>query len=517
MNSLEYLLASLGLFLFPLVVYLVYVCFLLPLSLGYATSTDDVTKGLEKLPRPIEIPFIGSILTFVAQSNFLTMPPIAMEYYENLDVSKKFSRMSIGVFRPQLMVLVNDADTAHHILSNPAVFLKGPGYDVFRYVTPGHLPGLDGEGAARIRHVLTKAFSKAHQARFAAICASKLTAFFQTIKEKGEQVEVSERLREIALDSVAEALLGSAFPSGEETSGALSCVMMEWHARVIEILPLHRVFPASVLPRQRRVQQALGFLRSHFAAIVQERGRASGRDDREDMLDVIIREGLKMQPPLTPCKIFNAVFTTLSMGHENVSTGMSWAVALLAQDAGLQEKILQEFSGCSTAESIADKVMTGRARGELTYTSATVKETLRLYPSIPILSRQAQDAQTLNGVVFPGATSRAPVEFIICPWALHRSKHFWGEDVAEFKPSRWVGEEAVSALNRRAYIPFGAGARACLGMMFAHTEMSIALGVSVLVLEKFTLAGAKPEPKLEISLRPRCGVWIKADSNVPAR
>ena len=235
----------------------------------------------------------------------------------------------------------------------------------------------------------------------------------------------------------------------------------------------------------------------HITGLVEERNQqVPDQSKEENMLDVIIREGKRMEPPLTSSETFNAIFTTLSMGHENVSTGMSWAIGLLAQNTDLQERILEEFSECDTPESVAERVMNHRS--ELIVTSAVIKETLRLYPSIPTLSREARDDQALNGVVFPGSASHTPVEFIISPWTLHRSKKIWGADAGDFKPSRWIGDTSVSSINKKAYIPFGTGARACLGVMFANIEMSIVIGVSMVVLNKYSLAAAKPEANLQI-------------------
>ena len=76
-------------------------------------------------------------------------------------------------------------------------------------------------------------------------------------------------------------------------------------------------------------------------------------------------------------------------------------------------------------------------------------------------------------------------------YAIHRDKKTWGQDSERFLPERWLkGSAEMKALQARAFMPFGDGARACPGARFALQEAKLAL---FRMLQSFTLELAEPE------------------------
>src|SRR5690606_31049945 len=91
----------------------------------------------------------------------------------------------------------------------------------------------------------------------------------------------------------------------------------------------------------------------------------------------------------------------------------------------------------------------------LTYTQQIIKESMRLYPPVPTLARQALEDVTVGGYHIPkGAT------VLICPHNIHRDPR-WYDDPDAFKPERFAPENEA-ALPKYAYFPFGGGSRVCL-------------------------------------------------------
>jgi cytochrome P450 len=157
-------------------------------------------------------------------------------------------------------------------------------------------------------------------------------------------------------------------------------------------------------------------------------------------------------------------------------------------------------------EEEVDRVLGGRAPTfgdleSLTYTDAVVLESMRLYPPVWIVGRQALTPVEVGGFPFPAGT-----QFLMSPWVVHRDPKTFEEPEA-FRPQRWAGDLA-RRLPRFAYFPFGGGPRVCIGNRFAMMEAKLVLAVAT---QRFRFAVA-PDTNLtllpSVTLRPRRGVRL---------
>ena len=119
-------------------------------------------------------------------------------------------------------------------------------------------------------------------------------------------------------------------------------------------------------------------------------------------------------------------------------------------------------------------------------------EILRLHPIVPINNRHCIKDTTLP--LGGGADQRSPIAVragqvvVFSVYAMHRRKDLWGEDVLEFRPSRW--EQKVPAWQ---WLPFLGGPRVCIGQQFALTEASFLL---VRLLKAFDAVEAVDESEM---------------------
>jgi cytochrome P450 len=128
-----------------------------------------------------------------------------------------------------------------------------------------------------------------------------------------------------------------------------------------------------------------------------------------------------------------------------------------------------------------------------------VQETLRLYPPVAILSRQATRADRIRRWdIRKGG-------MVAClPWLLQRNALVW-DAPHEFRPERFL-PDAPEKPPRFAHIPFGLGPRVCAGAAFGMAEMLVFLPVLLRRLD-FTIApGHRVMPKLRLTLRPDGGL-----------
>ena len=135
----------------------------------------------------------------------------------------------------------------------------------------------------------------------------------------------------------------------------------------------------------------------------------------------------------------------------------------------------------------------------------TLKETLRLYPTAPVLfTRRSTQPITLGGWQLPARTL-----FAIPVYLLHQDAR-WFANPQAFQPERF-GQSAAD-IPRGAYLPFGIGPHVCLGQHLALTEMTV---IAAMFLQHFRLSVPEgmtvPQPVLNVSLRPSQPLRLQVD------
>jgi unspecific monooxygenase len=167
-------------------------------------------------------------------------------------------------------------------------------------------------------------------------------------------------------------------------------------------------------------------------------------------------------------------------GHETTATALFWALYLLALDPETQEQLAAEVRDVNASGAIEIE--------RLKFTRAVIDETMRLYPPAFLIARAAAGPDTIAGL---------PVKkhdvILIAPWLLHRHEKLW-RDPNAFVPSRFM---TGTPPDRFAYLPFGVGARVCIGAHFALVEATLALAR---LIGAFRVALVDKEPVLPIGV-----------------
>ncbi|CAH2107735.1 unnamed protein product [Euphydryas editha] len=163
-------------------------------------------------------------------------------------------------------------------------------------------------------------------------------------------------------------------------------------------------------------------------------------------------------------------------GSDTSAAGTSFTMLLLAQHPDIQDKVykeIQEILGDS------DKPLEAKDLIKLTYTTAVIKESLRLYPPAPVITRHChKDLELPSGLVLP-----AGCDVIINILGVQRNPDYWGEDANEFKPERFISGHVPP----NGFIAFSQGARNCVGQQYAMLSMTTVL---VTVLRRYRLKPA---------------------------
>lgn len=163
---------------------------------------------------------------------------------------------------------------------------------------------------------------------------------------------------------------------------------------------------------------------------------------------------------LSARQVRNELVTMIVAGHETVATSMAWTLGLLATHVGVQQRLHQELD-----EVVGQRPVGPADALKLPWVAAVVRESLRLYPPAWVMSRRAVRDVAVGGQSIPQGTI-----MVVSPWVTHRRDEVF--NVPErFDPQRFM--DRLSAVQRAAYMPFGAGKRMCIGKDFALTEQVV--------------------------------------------
>ncbi|KAI9652536.1 MAG: hypothetical protein M1831_006727 [Alyxoria varia] len=167
------------------------------------------------------------------------------------------------------------------------------------------------------------------------------------------------------------------------------------------------------------------------------------------------------------------VINVLLAGRDTTATTLSYVFWLLVRHPEALDKLRSEIDSVLGE----DKNVTRAYLQRMPYLQNVLKETLRLYPPVPLNTRFCKHTTSLPRGGGPDGTSpilvreNMPVAYSV--YHMQRRKDLYGEDANSFRPERW--EEGELTDIKWAYLPFNGGPRICLGKDFANMLASYAI------------------------------------------
>ncbi len=409
-------------------------------------SSDTPPETGETPPGPDGLPIVGTRLEFV-RDPFGFMTRTAREYgdiayWEELDGP---------------MYQLNHPDYIEQVLvQNNQNYIKGEG---FQHIL-GPVLGqgiLNSEGAVwrRNRHLIQPAFHPKEIQRYSTMMTDFTEEELDTW-EDGETRLVHEDMMEVTLKIVARALFGVDIDDEVDTIGsALEEFMVGTENLANFILP-----PSVPTPSRMRIKDAREKLDSVVYRMIRERRNDA---DGEGVISTLLSATDEHGNTMSDEQIRDEVVTLLLAGHETTALSLTLTMYALAQYPEVEEKLVAELD-----EVLDGETPTMDDLSDLTYTEQVVKESMRLYPPVPGIVREATKPDIIGGYEIPaGATVQ------MNQWVVHRDPR-WYDDPRAFRPERWT-DEFEKSLPKLAYFPFAAGPRRCIGDRFAMLEARLLL------------------------------------------
>jgi cytochrome P450 len=221
---------------------------------------------------------------------------------------------------------------------------------------------------------------------------------------------------------------------------------------------------------------------------------AAGDGAPSDLLGLLLAARDERGKALGRTQVRDEAVTLVLAGHETTANGLAWLWHLLALNPEARERLHAEVD-----EVLAGRTPTAADVERLVWTTACFEEAMRLYPPAWVLEREALADDELDGCRIPKGST-----VIFQVYLIHRDPRWWPRPES-FDPNRFLGERAAQS-HRGAYLPFGAGRRACVGANFALMEATL---IAAMLSQRFVL-DADPEtpvvPEATVTLRPRYGL-----------
>jgi cytochrome P450 len=306
----------------------------------------------------------------------------------------------------------------------------------------------------------------------------------------------------------------SAIPTAQQTvHDAMRFISEKTQYRLLNLvgtMPVLRSLPLWGKPQLDR-SKAVMFTVVERAIRERQSDVQLGLDDQHDLLDLLLNaKDVSTGNGLSPAEVRDEAMTFVLAGHDTTSNLLTWMLhALMIRPALWDECAAEALAVCGRDPPRYDQL------SQLPVLDAVVNETLRLFPPVPIIQKEAITDHTLCSDAASSPRQQLHVkrgsQLHIDIHVIHRLKEYWGDSADTFDHTRWLSTVRPYS-HPFAFLPFSAGTRNCIGQNFALMEAKV---VMVLLLQHVRMqfvpgqavdAAGAPVHTSIVTLRPKYGV-----------
>jgi cytochrome P450 len=461
-------------------------------------------RKFDGIPSPRSYPFFGHML--------ITKPDSEGFIDQIMGMASLYpEKPRIVTFWAFIMpiVMIYSPEALEPIFSNSKHLNKPFLYDLLKpWLGMGLLTNIAEKWRPR-RKLLTPTFHYDILKNFVYVFNKQAEIMIQQLRKQLEKsddaIDIGKYVTLCALDIICETSMGQ-------------CVNAQLQSESEYVVAVHRIndiiqrrqkqpwvwnnFLFNLIGDGKEHQWALNVLHSFTRKVIAERREEFLKDsitssERLAFLDQLLM--MEQKGEITLEEIQYEVDTFMFEGHDTTSAGITWACHLLGNYPEVQKKAYEEIeSVLGDSHDISFEHLS-----KLKYCECIIKESLRLYPSVPIFARVLGEDQEVSGHVIPKGT-----QILVNPYLIHRDPSHWDEP-EQFRPERFLPENCVGR-NAFAFVPFSAGSRNCIGQRFALMEEKTLMAS---ILRNFEITCVKRRDQQEFTseliLRPTGGVHLK--------
>jgi cytochrome P450 len=293
----------------------------------------------------------------------------------------------------------------------------------------------------------------------------QLIARWDRNAESGEALDMPREMTHLALANLGGAMFSTDWRrEAQVMAPAVEGAIGHAYAQVEAVFSIPERIPT---PANRAFVKSRAVLNEIMDRMIDQRRKLD--EQPGDLLGTLLSaEDPETGARMNDLQVRNELMTFMFGGHETVAAGMAWTWFLLSQHPDVLKKLRAEY-----AEVLPD----GRAANRddipnLKYASMVIKESLRLYPPVSLLSRTPTEDDIVGGYRVPEGSM-----VLLSSYVTHRHPDFW-DNPEGFDPERWTPERSVGR-SKNAWFPFSGGPRQCIGGYFGQMEMQIVMSMLV--------------------------------------
>lgn len=370
--------------------------------------------------------------------------------------------VAIRLPRAAGMVLLADPADIRTVFSDSRVFRAGEANEMLRPIVGAEsVVVLDDEQHRRLRRLLTPPFNGAALRGYGDMIAEAARAEFETWPAD-RVINVHHRMAVLTIEVILKVVFGVTDPGRIAQLRPLVGRILDFGPLTLLGLQYPRLRRFGPWKRYIACQRRLDAL---LDVEIAARRAATDLAHRTDVLSRLLRVTDDDGQGLSDAVLHDQLISSLVGGHETVAASLAWTVHELARRPGL-------LAAAQRAARLDDT----------DYLMALVKESLRIRPIVFAVVRKLAQPVQIGGFAIPAGTVVAP-----CISLVHADPVRY-EDPEEFRPERFLG----SAPAPNTWIPFGGGARRCLGAAFATMESAVVIQE---LLNRFHVSPALDKPE----------------------
>ncbi|KAK7387316.1 hypothetical protein VNO78_28030 [Psophocarpus tetragonolobus] len=308
-------------------------------------------------------------------------------------------------------------------------------------------------------------------------------------------IKIDEDMRNFSGDVISRACFGSNYSKGEEIFLKLTALqeIMAWKNVSIGV-PGMRYLPTKSNIKAWTIEKEVKKL---ILQVVKERKETALE---KDLLQMVLEaaKNSNLSEEATDRFIVDNCKNIFLAGYETTAVAATWCLMLLASNQNWQDRVRAEVQ-----EICSSRIPDFNMLRKMKQLTMVIHESLRLYPPVAVVSRQAFKDMKFGNIDVPKGFN-----LWIMIVTLHTNPDIWGADAYKFNPERFAKGTIGACKLPHMYMPFGVGPRVCLGQNLAMVELKMLIA---LILSKFTLS-LSPQyihlPTLRLLIEPEHGVHL---------